>query len=69
MLPCPVPCRACSFANGRAWVLDTGTNTWKGYKLSFVEPPKPKRPPPVAIAAAPGLASEADKESCPMAVE
>jgi hypothetical protein len=48
----------CSFANGRAWVLDTTSNTWKGYKLSFVDPPKRKKvkrvqqPKPVEAAAA-----------------
>lgn len=39
MLRCVL--RACSFANGRAWVYDSETSTWKGYKLSF-EAPKPK---------------------------
>ncbi len=73
MLCCGVLCSCCSFANGRAWVLDTSSSTWKGYKLSFTEPAKAKAKVPVDAAPAANAAAEAvleaDKESCPIAVE
>ena len=63
-------CCACSFANGRAWVLDTSSSTWKGYKLSFTEPAKPQAKQPVQPAAAAAtVVTGSDKESCPIAVE
>jgi hypothetical protein len=39
---CPV-CAVCSFANGHAWVLDTDSGSWKGYKLSFTDPKPAQR--------------------------
>lgn len=37
-------CHSFSFANGRAWVLDTSSGSWLGYKLSFEDPPPAKKP-------------------------
>jgi hypothetical protein len=39
---CP-PYAVCSFANGHAWVLDTDSGSWKGYKLAFTDPKPAKR--------------------------
>jgi len=46
-LPPCLPISSClvsSFANGRAWVLDTSSGSWLGYKLSFEDPPPAKKP-------------------------
>jgi hypothetical protein len=62
-------CAVCSFANGRAWVLDTSSSTWKGYKVTFTETAKPRAKQLVQPAAAATVMTGSDKESCPIAME
>jgi hypothetical protein len=56
LLAClPVCLSACSYAHEHAWVLDTATGAWKGYKLTFNDPA------PRKAAAAAAAAQEAEE--------